>query len=568
MVMRRHWSFGVPLCLAVVASLATAACGEGADNSNTQEEALCGCHPGSGDGGAPGDGGNPGNGDDGGAPGHDGGGPGTGDDDDDNGPGPVPPHQSMADAEPVSFSLANAQVASLGGSVAWFPGNAGPNTGSIPGSASLGGTIPFGNGSVPVGNILGIPGGLLTSRSQATTAIDTRAASGALGANLSFEPGADPSQPITIDLLALGVPGGGVPGLLGVPAGLLDKVTLTLGAFAAETSFVDGVLQGDRYRVGQADLVLRSPAVKDASAQLYQALGGIDQQIEQIVNMNITGTIQNLTGNLVPAPQLTVTSKIRDKVFSALLAQPLTSHNKLVTIDLSTGTVTIHLDQLAAGGINNQPPNKELIDSKDYPLIATTVHDVMHDATNIALGAIEHSLDAVAIKLTWAGPVGVLGDRLDVCWEFSLDQAVKGTMPPAVNRSTGVAGMALGNTLVATLNTLTTGGNAIGKLFVPAYDLILAHAGDGVFDLAINQMKFGFTSSVVNMLQPAFQAAAQVVSVQVNHQTTATCQDGAGAAKPNAHSVSALSVGVLQASNAARLDFGRAYSEVTLPNCH
>lgn len=539
--MRRHLQFAVPASFALVSILAGVGCGSEATSSTPLAMDPTCDDAGTGDP----DSGNP----DGGTGNPDGGGGCP------NAPN-CPPGSGVSGAEaaPVKFTAGGNTIIRLGGSDAAFPGNPGPNTGTIPGNVELGPLAPF----LSFG-----AGGLLTSRSQASSPVDTSAASGALGENLSFEPGANPSQPLSIDLLALG--GGG-----GLPAGLLDKIFLQFGAFAAETKFVNGVLQADKYRVGQADVVIRSPLVKDASAQLYQAIGGVDRQIEQIVNSNVNlGALQALIGGVLPLPSLTVESNMRDKIFASILAQPITSHNKLVTIDFSTGTVTIHLDQIVQGGLNNQPPNTELISSNDYPLIATTIHDLMHDVTNIALGTIEHSLDAVKLTLSWKGPVGPLGtDTLDVSWTFTLQQAVQGALPAPVNNSTGVVGTTLGTTLVTTINTLRTAGNAVGLLFKPAYDLIIANAGNGVFDLLINQLKFGFTSSVVNMLQPVFGMVAQVVSVQVNHQTTGTCTNGVGAAVPNSHSLSALSVGLLQRSDAARLDLGQAAGWVTIPGCN
>ncbi|MDQ4503476.1 choice-of-anchor G family protein [Sinomonas sp. ASV322] len=467
--------------------------------------------------------------------------------------------QSRADAAPAQFSTGGAPNATFGGSSAWYPGNAGPNTGGVSANAQLSGSVAFGGSNVALSGFVNL-GGPLTSRSTASSPIDTDAASGALGSNLSFQPGADPAQPATIDLLAAG-------GNSAVPSSVADQVTLQLGAFASETRFVNGQLQPDQYRVGQADLVVHSPAVKDAAAQLYQALGAVDRDIEQTVSQNVPlTTLKNLVGGTLPTPTLTVHSNTRDKIFSAFLAKPLTSHNRVVTIDFSTGTVTVHLDQIPAGGINSQPANKELVNSSDYPLIATTVHDLMHDATNIAIGTIEHSLDAVQIGLNWSGPLGP-SDTVNVSWNFSLQQAVTGTMPRATNNSTGLVGSITGTTLVTTLNTLTIAGNAVGQLFLPAYNLIIANGGNGVFDLLINQIKFGFTSSVVNMLQPVFGMAAQVVSVQVNHQTTSTCTTSGGAQLPNAHSISAFSIGFLQSSNAARLDLGQSASSVTLADC-
>ncbi|MEV4899462.1 choice-of-anchor G family protein, partial [Nonomuraea sp. NPDC055795] len=400
---------------------------------------------------------------------------------------------------------------------------------------------------------------------------DTDAASGMLGG------AAGPASPVSVNLLALG-------GATLVPSGLVDKVTATFGAFSSRTTFVNGKLQPDEYRVGQASLLIGSPAVKDAASKLYQAIGGVDRLIEQMVNQNADlALLKSLTPPGAPSPTLSVQSNIRDKIFGKLLAKPLTSHNKVVTIDFSTGTVTVHLDQLI-GGLNDKPANTELISSKDYHLITQAIHDVMLDAGDIALGTIRDSLDAVKLTLRWAGPVGLAG-KLDITWSFTLRQAINGTMPEPVNSSTGEAAP----TAAALLSALTKGVSTVGKVFKPASDLILANAkddsmpraaraptaagpdrakaDDNLFDLLITRIKLGFTTTVTDMLLPVFTMANQVLSVHINHQEPQTCTLTSGVRLPNARFTSALSINFLKATVAVRLDLGVSTGSVAIPDC-
>ncbi|SEC50716.1 choice-of-anchor G family protein [Arthrobacter woluwensis] len=476
------------------------------------------------------------------------------------------PSSSSASAAPVSVSFTGKNAVTWGGSSAAYPSNPGPNYGYVPNDVQLGSaSTTIGGASVALSSLVRLDsGGLLTSISQAGSALNSRGASGALGQNFTFPTTGDPSQAAHIDLIKAGA--GST-----IPAGLVDSVTLDLGAFASETSFVNGRLQDPdgvggpgRYRVGQADVTVKSSAVKNAAAQLYNGLGAVDRKIEQIVNQGVPlNKLNGLLGVVHPTPTMTVQSNTRDKVFSKLLAQPLTSKNKLVTIDLSTGTVKVHLDQLASGGLNSQSPNKELIDSKDYPLIAQTVHDLMHDATNIAVGAVENSLDAVKIKLSWVGPLLLSPNGLNITWSFTLKQAATGTLPAPVNNSSGLLGGVVGSLVT----TLAKSANVVGTVFRPVYNLVIANAGDGVFDLLINQIKFGFTSTVVNMLQPVFTAATQVVSVKVNSQSTETCTPAGGAPVPSSHSLSALSLSFLKSADGARLDLGKSSAKATPAGC-
>ncbi|MEW9550172.1 choice-of-anchor G family protein [Nonomuraea sp. NPDC050783] len=490
---------------------------------------------------------------------------------------PSPP-QSTATAAPLILSAAGKPLLTLGGSSAAYPDDPGTNTGTAT-DAQLGSTsVPIGGGNVPLNDILNL-GGLastVSSRSAASGPADTDAAAGTLGK------AADPADPLSVNLLALG-------GAALVPQSLVDDVTLRIGAFSSQTTFVNGKLQPAKYRVGQASLLIHSPAVKDAASQLYQALGAVDRHIEKTVNQkaDLAPLKALLTPFGVPSPTLAVQSNTRDKIFGALLARPLTSHNKVVTIDFSTGTVTVHLDQLV-GGLNDKPANTELINSKDYHLISQAVHDVMKDAADLALGTIGNSLDAVKLTLRWAGPVGMggMGGKLDVTWSFTLRQAIDGSMPRPVNASTGAAAPMA----AAMLTTLTENQRMVGKAFKPVSDLLLATsrdgrpngaarvparaavaehlAGDGenIVELLL-RIKLGFTSTITDMLLPVFRMANQVLSVEINHQEPRTCVLPTGVRLPSARFTSAVSINFLKATVAVRLDLGVSSGSVTISDC-
>ena len=99
---------------------------------------------------------------------------------------------------------------------------------------------------------------------------------------------------------------------------------------------------------------------------------------------------------------------MQDEIFADLLAKPITSTNKLITIDFSTGQLQVHLDQLAHNGLNNLDPNSELLTSKVYPMIAETVpgmagaRTAMGDSIGLAIKMFESSKapEKVLILLT------------------------------------------------------------------------------------------------------------------------------------------------------------------------
>lgn len=120
--------------------------------------------------------------------------------------------------------------------------------------------------------------------------------------------------------------------------------------------------------------------------------------------------------------------------------------------------------------------------------------------------------------------------------------------------------------------TLTTAINTVLKplfnaVVAPVRDFILSDGGKQIFKLLITDIKTsGMTVPIRELLRPFINVLAQVISVQVNHQVTTTCPAPAGkaAADPKIDSleVSALSVGLAQAADAARISLGNAGARI------
>ena len=470
-------------------------------------------------------------------------------------------------------------VAGLGYSEAWPGTSPGPNRAG-PNPSVLGQQyVLLGGVEVPVedfveyGDLAGIQ-----SESTATSPTDARAVTGAVGPDGSISLDNTPASgtgPARIDLLAL-LRRGGIDGLTDLA---IDRATLDLGALGAEVQAEagrildpDGVGGPGRYRVGQADLELHSPAVEQASAMIYDAIGLMDQAAENTLNKVLDLTA--LTKALPYGTSLTahITSRMQEDVFAAILARPVTTKNHVLTVDFSTGTATIHLDQALHGqetedgpllppqdvrpgdptGLNSQDPDTELINDELYPMVAESVHDLMNEVTAIALGAVENALGAITIDLGAKLAVSPT-DSATVAWSLNLmgDQ-----LNPATCTPTGLTGRVLCGTLMLAVNLLKP---VVNKLVVPARNLLLGDAGDQLFRLAVDDVKTGLiTIPLRKAVKPFLDLAAMGVSVQVNHQETGTCRNPDGSTRLGALQVSAVSIAVLRRANGAQLNLGNA----------
>ncbi|WP_125777148.1 choice-of-anchor G family protein [Antribacter gilvus] len=489
-----------------------------------------------------------------------------------------PTDPSEAEGSVVEVELTGADLLAIAQSQSGYVSAPGTDTAAIE-AELLGLPVNLGGVTIPLDQLIAFGQlGALSSSSTASSPDDAIAASGLIGADggLSLDSAEADWGNATIDLLSL-ADAAGVAGLTDLA---VDQLELQLGAFGAEVEAIDGVFQDPdggvtgpgQYVAGDASLLVHSPVIEDAAATVFDIGGAVDTQVESMVNDNLGSVVTQLTALLsavpgVPQPTVTVDSNMQQTLFDQVVGQPITSANQLGTLDLSTGTLQIHLEHLVEGndpwmggddaGLNGLAPNTEIIDDTTYPQIAETVHELMQEATRIMIGAIENSLDAVTFSFRWQQDLG-FGGIVDVTWSPSLASLVDGTYPPAVDNSTGIVGSTTGALLTTAINTL---GAATAPLFQPLYDLIISDAGDAIFELLINDLKSGITSSIGAVLSPVFGVITQFLSLQVNHQETVECTmpDGTTAALAGVD-VSALWLGVLPDGT------GGAAGEVKLGN--
>ncbi|GHH72274.1 choice-of-anchor G family protein [Promicromonospora soli] len=484
-----------------------------------------------------------------------------------------PDEPSEAAASVLDSTLFQEALLAAASSDAGSVSNPGPNEGNL--NVDLLGSelISIGDVEVPLDEILDFGQlGALASKSEASSAIDAHAVSGLIGADggVTLDGETEDFGKASVDVLSAAR----LLGVDGLTDQIVDQLLLELGAGAAEVTAEDGVILDQdgvgglgQYRVGDADLVLHSPVIEDAASSIYDIGGTIDTTVEDLVNENLdisalTGLFDAVPG--VPTPTVTVDSDMQENLFQSVVGEPITSANQLITIDLSTGELEIHLDKLVdnpdetEGGLNELPPNYELIDDTTYPLIAETVHELMQEVTRILVGAIEDSLNSVTVNLAFyeEGPLGTL----DVSWSIPLADAVNGDFPEAENNSTGTMAP-IATVLVGTINT--TGG-ALAPILAPVYELLISDEGDNIFELLINDITTdAITTPIREMLSPVFDVLAEVLSITINRQVTETSTNASGEDVVSSLDLSALSIALLPASEAARINLGNAAVRIT-----
>ncbi|WP_170184057.1 SdrD B-like domain-containing protein [Glutamicibacter uratoxydans] len=465
----------------------------------------------------------------------------------------------------IDLSLLGKELAGGGQSRALFPSGPAEDDGALDASLIGSQLIDLGGVELPVDQVIDYGElGAMLSRSSATDAKNGEAITGIAGADGSI--GLDGKEggfgTAKLDLLSLFK----ASGADGITDAILSKAELTAGVGGAHVKAVDGKFQDPdnvggpgQYRVAEANLELQSPLVDDLAESIYDSVGQIDGIVEDSVGKlgDFTTLVTGITKALPAGAEVSfdVKSNMQEKIFAAIVDKPITTKNEILTVDFSKGTIYVDLDKAYSGerpegvdlpdGINNQAPNTELIDDQLYPIIGESVHDLINEVVSIAVGSIEGALDSVTldlnVKTTGIAPA-------TASWSVNLMGDVK---PVECDGSALVC-----EPLKATINTIVA--PLVKTAIVPIRDYILSDDGQNLYELAITDIKTGaMTMPIRAVLDPFFKVLNQVVSLQLNRQVTTTCE-GPDGEMTESLEVSALSLGLIQAADAGRLNLGTA----------
>src|SRR5690625_3876 len=256
--------------------------------------------------------------------------------------------------------------------------------------------------------------GLLNGYAASPSAVESLAASGAVGADGAIDVDAGSStDPARVDLTGLL----GQVGVDGLTDAIIDELSLELGALASRAEANEGDIERE-YLLAGAELVVSSPLVEGVAASVQDSVGDISDGVNALVGPE--GSIQEAL-NILSIPEISVlgllTVDIGSPQLSAsvdlstitddLLTEPLVSDNGLVTIDLSSGEIRVDLAMLHQGNLNDLLPNTELLAAGEVELIVDTATELLGEVLDLVTGAVQGALSDKIGRASCRGGVSI-----------------------------------------------------------------------------------------------------------------------------------------------------------------
>jgi len=324
---------------------------------------------------------------------------------------------SYAEGQYLSGSLAGLDLARL---VELQPATASNSGGTTadetidPLAVSLLGTEPLALGAVRVSpdRVINTStrGGVLSQYARAASGGVALGASGTVGQGGAIGPNA--SNPGSAFTLAF-------DSLLSASANaVVTDLKLQVQAIAAQANASGDSHSGDYYIDGLT-LTFVSPALAGLTGTVTNALGTTNGTLNGLNGQNgeLALAVNALLKSINPALNLAGNANVAASVsvdlqaaVSDLLVQ--TYGGQGVTFDVSTGRVTVDLEKLVGGDLNNRPVNTELLTSATVNSIVTTLSTNVTtltkqilDRVELALSNARVNIDADMILLTEQAPV-------------------------------------------------------------------------------------------------------------------------------------------------------------------
>ncbi|MDX2377981.1 IPT/TIG domain-containing protein [Microbacterium sp. LRZ72] len=349
--------------------------------------------------------------------------------------------------------------------------------------------------------------------------------SGLIGANGAIQAGSgDPAENTTLDL---------APVLDDVGAtGLLSDLSVELGALAAQaeaTRSSDDVAITSDYQVASGLVTADSPVLTDLVTDLGTLLDVASADVNALaddggpIDTTVAGLVDGLDGileALLPGDLVTFDPAVVETqldldlgaAIDSVAASPFVSGP--VTIDFSTGTVLIDLDQLYA--LNDLDENTVLftdttlnanVDAAISDILTNQLPDALDDAITEVLDTTTIEIDiAVGVNLD-DEPVGTLAIAIEGTLGGLLGNP--GTSEPTVSLDgTEVAGLDLGMALDPVTDY------AVGEIAPDVGDVIDGALGLAALESAITTA----ATETVTAVDPLLAVINDVVEITVNVQ--------------------------------------------------
>src|SRR5690625_4174411 len=308
------------------------------------------------------------------------------------------------------------------------------------------------------------------------------AAAGAIteDGSIAVDPTGDEGNPARVNLTALF----DQLDVEGLTDEVVDAAALEVGALASRAEHNDGELVRN-YQLAGAELVFSSPLVGAFTDDLEGVTSGLGEALEE--SLGSTGALGDVTEALevinldlgVLTAGVEESSIAIDGLDEALaelsdrtLQGTVSSDTGLVEVNLETGEITVDLEQVMTGGLNDQDPNTSLLDATTIERItdelATVLGNVVTDLRDDDLIAtldeidltinLDLTLEAALIDLADGGATvnGSLASFLGLVDEspaITSDLDLLGLLPlgelltPLLNQVVGVLGNVVGGTV-------------------------------------------------------------------------------------------------------------------------
>ncbi|WP_194293017.1 Ig-like domain-containing protein [Streptomyces smaragdinus] len=324
---------------------------------------------------------------------------------------------------------------------------------------------------------------------------------------------ADPNGASTANTSTTNLSADLIPLIGATPA--LSTANLSFGAIGSEATLAsDGTLTRTTH-IADATLTMTSPLIGDMVTQvnsavstLTTALNGLQSTITSAVNSSVTQII-NLVGGITGTANTNTTVSVDasrlDQAVADVLSAPLST--SLVTIDPSTGTITVNL----AGGIdlNNIPPNTTLLSPEIMQQVSADIATLMNQLQSNLDAVINDALNYVDVTVhsTTAITAPFIGQiaGLTIDYTGTVKDLINGTAPIAIDGTGLLAPVPLDAAATIIQNTVAAAVNS-------AAGAPIATAGAAV-DAAV--------TTASNALAPAMALVGQAAQVNLNVQNAA-----------------------------------------------
>lgn len=448
-------------------------------------------------------------------------------------------------------SIPLSDVAGLGGATATNPGNPTPvtQTSSLDLTALNAVQVTLPNGlDIPFGQFIQL--GVVNQYAQASDAGVSRAASGAVGNDGAVDLNGTGSFPAdaSVDLTKL----------LGTQTAL-SAANLHLGAVtgvaalggtgttpAQSCADLSSPVNCRDYNIANADLNLTSPLVGNLVGSVNSTLdttsatvNGLSATLQNSIVTTVNSVASALTGPSSVNVSLNVDLR---SALSTVLSGTLSQGG--VTLDLSSGAITVDLDTVI-GGLNNRAPNTPLLSATVINAVVSDIDGILQQLQTNVNNAVTTALDnaAVGITASFCEPTvlggctpSLTGGELDISYTGTLQDLASG------NATIDVSGTGAVPTLLAALGTplASTLATVLGGIVHPVLTSAISDVSTAVT---------GDVSTLTSALDPVLSSISTVIGATLNVQEGGTA---AGSYREVALRVSLL------AGAGATVDLGRA----------